>query len=183
MPMSRHLFRPAAGQTVASYTAAVASATMYPGDWVQLNAADAPTAQGVSGVFGGKTLGTYDYIECVLLVTTGLGCSILAMGALMGKSIAAVNDWTNVAAQVVADQDVVVIQRWGIHPNTYQAATAVLGDYLYASSTAGRTDNDATAGITLTTGANLLPIGVALTAGANYTRSATVSGCVTYVRC
>lgn len=180
MPMSRKLFRPGAGSVLAKYTAAIADAAIYPGDWVQLSTT-APGSQGVSGVVGGKTLGTADYVECTGLLTTALGCGSLALGVVMGRSIGAVANWTSVTANVLADQDLCIIQSWGIHPNASGADSAVLGDYIQASSTIYEPVN----GVSGTVTGSLRPLGVAMIASSAYTRAAAndTEGCVTFVTC
>ena len=165
---------------MASYTSAVADAAMYPGDWVQLSTT-APGSQGVSGVMFGKTLAATDYLECTGLITTALGCGTLALGVVMGKSIGAVSNWTDVTANALADQDVAVIQNWGIHPNASGADTAVLGDYLQASSTAYEPVNSVSGTVT----GSLRPLGVVMATAATYKRitAADTEGCVTFVHC
>jgi len=180
MSLVRHLFRPAQGQTLASYTAAVADAAMYPGDWVMLSTI-APSSQGVSGVMFGKTLAATDYLECTSLLTTNLGCGTLALGVVMGKAVGSVKAWTDVSGDVLADQDVAIIQNWGIHPNASGADTAVLGDYLQASSVAYEPVN----GVSGTVTGSLRPLGVCMATAATYKRvtAADTEGCVTFVHC
>jgi len=178
--MSRRLFRPGAGSVIASYTSAISDGVIYPGDWVQLSTT-APGSQGVSGVVGGKTLSATDYVECTLLVTTALGCGTLALGVVMGKSIGDVSNWTNVTSKVLADQDLCVIQNRGIHPNAAGADSAVLGDYLQASTTAGEPVN----GVSGTVTGSLRPLGVVMATSVAYTRAAAndTEGAVTFVSC
>jgi hypothetical protein len=182
MSMLKSLFRPGQGQVLARYTAAIADAAMYPGDWVQLSTV-APGSQGVSGVVGGKTLGASDYVECSLLFVDSsyLGCGTLALGVVMGKSIGSVSTWTDVTSQVLADQDLCVIQSYGIHPNGRQAASGVLGDYLQASTTAGEPVN----GVSGTVTGSLRPVGVCMVATGTYKRitAADEDGSVVFVHC
>lgn len=180
MPMQRNLFRPGQGQTLAKYTAAISDAAIYPGDWVQLSTT-APSAQGVSGLVAGKTLGTADYVECTGLITTGLGCGSLALGVVMGKGVGAVANWADVSGNVLADQDLCVIQSWGIHPNASGADTAVLGDYIQASAVIYEPVN----GVSGTVTGSLRPLGVAMIASSTYKRvaAADTEGCVTFVTC
>jgi len=153
---------------------------MYPGDWVQLDTL-VPTSQGVGGVFGGQTLGATDYIECELFITTSLGCGTLCLGVLMGAGIGSVSDWETVTGQVLADQDICVIQSKGIHPQGAQADTGILGDYLSASSTAGEPIND----VSGTTTDSLRSVGVVMISSTTYTRAtaADTHGSVVYVDC
>jgi hypothetical protein len=179
MSMMRKLFRPGQGQTIEAYTTAVASEAMYPHDFVSLVSTD-PTSQGSSGVFEGKTLGDYDYIECALtLVATNRTC----LGVLMGKSIDAVSNIADVSGEVLADGDVAVIQYRGVHPRCSQAATGLIDEYLIASSTGGEASNvlSAAAGTTGDTGI----LGQTLEAtAANYTRATGVTndGGAAYIR-
>lgn len=180
MSIIRSLFRPGQGQTLASYTAAVADATMYPGDWVQLSTT-APGSQGVSGVMFGKTLAATDYLECTGLITSALGCGTLALGVVMGKAIGSVKNYADVSGDLLVDQDVAIIQNWGIHPNASGADTAVLGDYLQASATIYEPVN----GVSGTVTGSLRPLGVCMATAATYKRvaAADTEGCVTFVHC
>ena len=180
MSMERKLFRPGKGQTLAAYTAAVSDGAMYPGDWVALSTT-VPTSQGASGVMFGQTLTATDYLECTLLDTDNLGAHVLAMGVLMGKGIGAVSTWTDVTSAVVADQDVVVIQSFGIHPNASGADTGLLGDYIYPTTVAGEPLNGNLAALT----AGLQPCGVLLANSATYKRitAADTEGGPTFVHC
>jgi hypothetical protein len=142
------LFRPGAGQVLQSFTTAVADGVMYPADWVMLSTT-VPTSQGTTaGEFEGKTLGTFDYIEAELAIVTGkLGCGGLVLGVVMGKSISSVSNWENVTSAVLADGDVMTIQNWGVHPQVRQAATGLLGDYLYLGTVAGEPLNAVSASV------------------------------------
>lgn len=181
MPTVRHLFRPGQGQTIVRYTAAVSDGVIYPGDWVSLSIA-APTSQGVSGVMFGKTLGAADFLECTLS-STAVGMSSLCLGVCMGKSITAVSNWTNVLANVLADQDIAIIQCAGVHPNARQAASGVAGDYLITSATTGEADNVLTAAAGITGITKI--IGNALFATATYLRvtAADEDGGPTWITC
>ena len=183
--MSQHaagLFRPGKGKVIAQYTAAVANAVMYPADWVQLDTL-VPTSQGASGVFEGETLGALDYIECELLDSDSLGAGSLALGVVMGKGLGSVTDWETVTSHVLADQDIVVIQRRGIHPQGAQADTGLLGDYLSATTVAGEPLNGVSG--TLNDAAAERPVGVVMIDSTTYTRAAAgdTHGSVVYVTC
>jgi hypothetical protein len=180
---SKTLFRPGRGSVIEGYTAAFsdgATGGINPGDWLQLSTTD-PTAQGVSGVIQGETLGATDYVECTAFITTGLGCGTLCLGVSMGKSITAVSNWSDVSGQVYADGDLVIIQRKGIHPVGRQVTGAVLGNYLQASTIAGECVNEVSGTVT----GSLRPVGVAMeSTGVTYTNSAgTENGTVVFVDC
>lgn len=179
--LARSLFRPMQGQTIARYTAAVSDGVIYPGDWVSLSIT-APTSQGVSGVVFGKTLAATDYLECTLS-STAVGMSSLCLGVCMGKSVGSVSDWTDVTSQVLADQDVAIIQSFGVHPKARQAASGVAGDYLITSATTGEADNVLTAAAGLTGITKI--VGNALVATGTYKRitAADEDGGVTWVTC
>jgi hypothetical protein len=147
MSIARSLFRPRRGQTVAKYTAAVSDGVIYPGDWVALSTV-VPTSQGVSGVMFGETLGATDYLECTLTALANLGSGYLTLGVCMGKGIGAVSNWANVTSQVLADQDIAIIQSWGVHPAGRQLTGGVLGDYLTITAVTGEMDGIVSAAAT-----------------------------------
>jgi hypothetical protein len=170
MSMMRSLFRPGAGSVIQRFTTAVADGAMYPADWVMLSTL-VPTSQAVSGVFEGKTLGSFDYIEMELAIVTGkLGNRGLVLGVLMGKSIGAVSDWENVTSEVLADGDVGVIQSHGVHPQVRQAPTGLLGDYLYTGTVAGECLNGVSALVGID--GDTSPVGVCLATSSTYQRAA-----------
>jgi hypothetical protein len=154
---------------------------MYPGDWVMLSTT-VPTSQGVTaGEHEGKTLGTFDYIECELAITTSKpGCAGLMLGVLMGKGIGTVANWEDVSGDVLANGDVAVIQNWGVHPQVRQAADpSVIGDYLIVGTTGGTALNVLTAA-SGTTGDQTI-IGVALVVSTAYTRAAADHGGAAFI--
>lgn len=160
--MSRKLFRPGPGSVLASYLQAYSDGVIYPADWVALSTT-IPTSQGASGVLGGGTLGTNDYVECTLLDTDNAGAELLALGVCMGKGIGSVSNWDDVNSEVLADGDLCVIQCWGVHPQGRQATGAVLGDFLAPSTVAGEPTNSTTHAVG--------DVGVALATGGTYGRA------------
>lgn len=166
----KRLFRPGKGQVCESYTAAVADGVIYPADWVMLSTT-APGSQGTTaGEIEGKTLGDFDYVECELAIVTGkLGCAGLTLGVVMGKGIDSVSNWENVTANVLADGDVCVIQNWGVHPQVRQAATGLLGDYLYLGTVAGEPLNAVSASVGVDGDTTIL--GVCLATSSTYQRA------------
>jgi hypothetical protein len=175
MSMMRKLFVPGAGQTLASYIAAVAEGVMYPGDLVSLSPT-VPTSQGVSGVFRGQTLALTDFIECELSDAAVAGSEGNALGFLHGKTINAPASWEDVSAHALADGDVAIIQSWGVHPQAAQLDTGLIGEHLAVSATPGEAGNSATiAGC---------DVGVNMVASSTYTRvsAADTHGAVAFVR-
>lgn len=173
------LFRPRKGSVIQAFTAGFADGTGYPADWYSLNAAEAPTAQGSSGVLDGTTLGATDYVEVAPLDTDDAGSEGLALGVAMGKGIGAVGNWDDVNGDSFADGDLIVIQCWGVHPQGRQVTGAVLGDHLAASTVAGEPTNSTTAAAH--------DVGVALETGGTYGRATAggsdEDGSVVFITC
>ena len=173
--MAKSLFRPGAGQVIAQYTSAVSDGVIYPTDWVALSIT-APTSQGSSGVFEGKTLALVaDFIEASLCDTGVDGHEGLCLGVCMGKGIGAVSDWSDVSGEVLADGDVMVIQCWGIHPQGRQVASGVAGDQLATSAVAGEVTNS--------TSVAAADVGNCMVATATYTAATTEDAGVVFVKC
>lgn len=171
MSMIKQIFRPGKGSVIQKFTTAVADSTMYPHDWVMLSTT-VPTSQGVSGVYGGETLGAFDYIEMEPLLITGkLGNGGLCLGVLMGKSISSVGDISTLtlANDALVDGDVGVVQCHGVHPKTRQVTGGLLGDYLSPSTVAGEVLNGATTTVSL--GGDSDVCGVNLAAAGTYSRA------------
>ncbi len=129
MSMMKSLFRPGAGRRIEQFTTAFVMETVYPGSFVCINS-EVPTAQGVAGVLEGETLGELDYVECELIAEDVLGAEAGFLGCVRGKSINAVNDWTDVLANALANNDLAVIQTWGVHPGGWTVDVGALGDHL-----------------------------------------------------
>lgn len=174
--LTKSLFRPGKGSTIAQYTCAVADGVIYPADWVSL-ATTAPTSQGASGVFEGQTLALTDFIEASLMDTDVAGHEGLALGVVMGKGIGSVAAWSNVLPHVLADGDIMIIQNWGIHPQGRQVASGVAGDQLAPSATAGEPTNSTTVAVA--------DVGNCMVATATYQRAtaADEDGSVVFVKC
>ena len=81
------------------------------------------------------------------------------------------------AGHPIADQDVVVIQAWGVHPQVAQVDTGLLGEHLIAGTTAGEANNSAT-------GNEANTIGVNLVNSSTYTRvtAADTHGAVAFIK-
>ncbi len=129
MSMMRNLFRPGAGRRIEEFTTAFLMETTYPGTWVCINS-EVPTAQGVSGVLEGETLGILDYVECEHIAEDVAGAEAGFLGCIRGKSINAVNDWTNVLGDVQSNNDLAVIQTFGVHPGGWTVDAGALGDHI-----------------------------------------------------
>lgn len=180
MSMMRGLFQPGAGSHFEEYNIAVASAAMYPGDWIQMNIGDAPAAQGVTaGEHRDKSLGTSDWIECRALDTTS-GFELCRLGCLAGKGIDAVSSYTDLFTDtsiVAANGDHVVFMQFGIHPNAGQLDSGNATEELAASATDFEAGNAATPAYG--------DVGINLTASATYGRAAAADteGAIALVRC
>lgn len=183
MGMTKALFRPGKGKVIEGYTTAVAQEAIYPNEWVQFAIDDPETAQGVTaGQFEGESLGAYDYIECEFLNTGNVGCGVLALGVSMGAGIDAVSNIADTSGDVAADGDVIIIQRYGVHPRTSQVAGGTAGDYLIASGTDGEADNVLTAAAGTTGVTNIL--GALLEdVGETYTGAASNDGAASFIKC
>ena len=129
MSMMRNLFRPGAGRRIEEFTTAFVMETTYPGTWVCINS-EVPTAQGTAGVLEGETLGIYDYVECEHIAEDVLGAEAGFLGCVRGAGINSVNDWTDVSGDSVANNGLVVIQTWGVHPGGWTIDVGALGDHI-----------------------------------------------------
>jgi hypothetical protein len=134
MSMIKSLFRPGAGARIEQYTSAFVMEAVYPGSWVCVNT-EVPTAQGASGVLDGQTLGVLDYVECELIAEDVLGAEACFLGCVRGASIDAVNDWTDVSGDVLANNDLAIIQSWGVHPGGWIVDVGALGDFIGVHAT------------------------------------------------
>ena len=178
MSSIRKLFRPGAGQVHQAFTAAFAEESIYPNDVVALSHT-APTSQGSSGVLEGKTLGLGDYIYVVLADTDdtgGVGCQL---GVAVGKGINSVSDRTSVLGDVVAADNLLHIQTWGVTRLVQTDDTVAAGAVLTLSTSAGICADATT---------SLLEnhVGVALLADEAYARAAATddtAGCRAFIRC
>lgn len=179
MSMVRKLFTPGAGAHFEEYNIAIASAAMYPGDWVQLNIVNAPAAQGVTaGYHRGVALGTSDWIECDALLTTS-GFELVRLGCLMGKSLgpSSYTDLFTDTTIVAANGDPVIFMQFGIHPMASQLNSGNATEELAASATAFEAGNAATPAYG--------DVGINLTASGTYGRAAAADteGAIAFVRC
>ncbi len=129
MSMARNLFRPGAGLRIEEFTTAFLMETTYPGTWVCINS-EVPTSQGVAGVLEGETLGVLDYVECEHIAEDVAGAEAGFLGCVRGKSINDVNDWTNVLGNVQSNNDLAVIQTFGVHPGGWTVDVGALGDHI-----------------------------------------------------
>jgi hypothetical protein len=107
---------------------------VYPGSWVCINS-EVPTAQGASGVLGGGTLGVLDYVECELIAEDVLGAEAGFLGCVRGSGINNVKDWTDVSGDVLANNDLAIIQSWGVHPGGWIVDAGALGDFIGVHAT------------------------------------------------
>jgi hypothetical protein len=130
----KSIFRPGPGQRIEQFTAAFVMETVYPGSWVCINT-EVPTAQGVSGVLGGGTLGVLDYIECELAAADVLGAESCMLGSVRGVGINSVADWTDVSGDALANNDLAIIQSWGVHPGVWITDVGALGDHIALHAT------------------------------------------------
>jgi len=180
--LAKGLFRPGQGNTIQRYTAAVADGAMYPGDWVMISMT-APASQGVSGVVGGKTLGAADYVECSLSDSTTTGNPATCIGVLAGKTVTNYSITSDVSTAVLADQDVAIIQTFGIAPLASVASGGAAREFLIMSNVAGEASNvlSAAAGVT----GDTVVIGTQMASSGTYTRatSTTNDGAICWVKC
>lgn len=178
---AKTIFRPGSGSTIVRYTAAVADNRMYPGDWVVLSTT-VPASQGVSGVVGGKTLGASDYVEVSPALDT-TGFAPLCLGVLAGKTITNYGITSDVSGGVLADQDIAIIQTFGVASLASVASGGAAAEFLIVSNVAGEASNVLTgaAGITGITKI----IGSQLAASGTYTRATptTNDGAICWVTC
>ena len=178
---AKSIFKPGAGAVINRYTCAIADGAMYPGDFVSMSQT-APASQGVSGAVAGKTLGAADYVECSLS-TNAAGMSALCIGILAGKTISNYTITSDVSGGVLADQDVAIVQTYGIAGLGSVASGGAAGEYLIVSAVSGEAANDVTANVGLTGITKI--IGVQMAASGTYTRATptTNDGAICWVTC
>lgn len=176
MSNAKSVFRPGKGQVIESFTAAFSSEAMYPGALVCINTL-IPTSQGSSGVIEGQTLAALDYIECQMAAEDVAGAEACMLGSVRGKSIDAVQDWSQLLAHVLADGDLAIIQNWGVHPGIWITDAGTVGDHIQLSATA---EGEGVASSTLNTeGADVATV---LATGVSTTMGDAQHNCIGWVR-
>jgi hypothetical protein len=127
--MLRQLFKPGKGQKPARFIAAyVNGSAVYRGDLVCWDALTAPTDQGSSGVLAGETLGTADHIYVILPPATDAGAQGLQAGIVEGNRIG--DRRPSATANVMLEDNIAIIQTWGVHSNTWVDDTDVVAGVL-----------------------------------------------------
>lgn len=176
------IFRPGRGAVISRYTSAFVTGATYPNDWVTMSIT-ATSLQGVGadGVVEGQTLLASDFIYTNLADTDGTGRPGSQIGVCMGSGIDAVNDITNVTAHVVAADNLIVVQSWGMHPGVRTDSSVTAGDELVMGATAGEAVSNP---MGTNPGLDRF-MGVAYVADSAYTRvtASDEEQCAAFIRC